>query len=262
MPRPSAGYFNAAGIQVPGVHDVTSRYQDKQGLIHWAYGQGKAGKDLYEPRVLDVGTVVHRMAELDLRGAADPAISKVPFEMLTAREDIDTALRCYAEFRVWRQEHDVRIVAIEESLVSEQYQYGGTPDAVAVIDGQLSLLDLKTAKTVREVFLDQRLAMAAHGALWREHHPGRPVTAHHLLQLPKDGTKFAHHVFDDLATEWEMFRLQLACWRLEAHQREAAKAAKARLRDRPPTVTESPKRRWEHGLARLTVIPGGLSPAT
>jgi len=33
--------------------------------------------------------------------------------------------------------------------------------------------------------------------------------------LPKDGSRFGHHAFADLSQEWEMFTLQLDCWRIE-----------------------------------------------
>lgn len=275
MPRPRQGYTNAAGDRVPGVHDVTNRYKNPEGLYHYHHQRGLAGEPFYSRKALDVGTVVHAMAELDLRGAADRQISRLPFEQLSARDDIDAALRCYAEFRAWRREHDVEVIALEQSMVSERHQFGGTPDTIAFVDGVVALIDLKTAKTTREAYLDQRVAMAAHGALWEERHPDRPVAAFHLLQLPKDGTAFAHQVFADLSTEWQMFLLQRDLLALEERQREAVRLARlAATTGRPPTLGESPKRRWERDLAeqraealaqpRLAVIAGGrrTAPAT
>jgi hypothetical protein len=186
------------------------------GLMNWAYSQGKKGVPLYSRDALDIGTAVHRMAELDLRGASPREIERIPFETLQAPEHIDKAHQAFRQFQDWRKQHDVRAISLEESLVSEAYQYGGTLDVVALIDGCRCLLDFKTSKSIGEVYLDQRLAMAAHGNLWREKYPDLPLDGgYHLIMLPKDGSKFGHHAFADLSTEWEMFTLQLECWRIE-----------------------------------------------
>jgi hypothetical protein len=215
MPRPKNGYQNAAGQPVPGVHDITGRFADKNGLINWAYSQGMKGVPLYEKGTLDIGTVVHQMAELDLRGAPQRDVERVPHEMLSTPADIDKAFQAFGAFQQWRKEHDVRVIAFEEALVFERWQYGGTLDCIAWVDGVRSLIDFKTCKTAKQVYLEQRLVMAAHGALWREHHPDLPIAAYHLVNLPKDGSRPGHHSFADLALEFEMFTLQLDCWKIE-----------------------------------------------
>ena len=65
MPRPTSGYLNKAGEKVPGTNDITGRYGDKSALLHWAHKQGKAGLSLYDRSALDIGSAVHKMAELD-----------------------------------------------------------------------------------------------------------------------------------------------------------------------------------------------------
>lgn len=215
MPRPANGYVNAAGEKIPGVHDITGRYADKGGLINWAYSQGKKGVPLYEKGTLDIGTVIHHMAELDLRGASKRGIEAEPFQMLSAPGDIDKAVQAFRAFQAWRGVHDVRGVAFEEALVSEEFQYGGTFDCIAWVDGVRSLIDFKTCKTAGQVYLEQRVVMAAHGNLWHEAHPEMPLRAYHLINLPKDGSEHRHFAFADLSPEWEMFTLQLDCWRIE-----------------------------------------------
>jgi hypothetical protein len=59
----------------------------------------------------------------------------------------------------------VQPIALEQPLVSETHQYGGTPDCVAIIDGKVALVELKTSV---KPFADHLVAMAAHGALWNE----------------------------------------------------------------------------------------------
>jgi hypothetical protein len=239
MPRPKSGYFNAAGQPIPGTHDITGRYKEMGGLMNWAYSQGKKGVPLYQRDALDIGTAVHRMAELDLRGIPEREIERVPYETLQASVDIDKAWMAFRQFRDWRKEHEVRAIAFEESLVSEIHQYGGTLDVIALIDGARGLLDFKTSKTAGDIYLDQRLVMAAHGNLWREKHPELPLPGgYHLISLPKDGSKFGHHAFADLSPEWEMFTLQLDCWRIE-------KGGARKRAVKPATVVPAPKVRLE-----------------
>lgn len=215
MPRPKDGYKNAADQPIPGTHDITGRYKEMGGLMNWAYSQGKKGVPLYG-REFDIGTAVHRMAELDLRGANPCEIERIPFETLQAAEHIDMAHQAFGQFRDWRKQHDVRAVSLEESIVSERWQYGGTLDHVLRIDGVRGLFDLKTCKTAGQVYLEQRIVLSAHGNLWREKHPDLPLDGgYHLIMLPKDGSKFGHHAFADLSPEWQMFTLQLDCWRIE-----------------------------------------------
>jgi hypothetical protein len=244
MPRPKNGYVNAAGQPIPGTHDITGRYKEMGGLMNWAYSQGKKGVPLYQRDALDIGTAVHRMAELDLRGATEREIERVPYEMLQASIDIDKAWMAFRQFRDWRKEHEVRAIAFEESLVSEVHQYGGTIDIVALIDGTRGLLDFKTSKTARDIYLDQRLVMAAHGNLWTECHPELPlVGGYHLITLPKDGSKFGHHAFANLCPEWAMFTLQLDCWRIE-------KGLTRKRTVRPATVVSASKARLAAEMPR------------
>lgn len=256
MPRPEGGYRNAAGDKVPGVHDITGRYKDPHGLYYHNWQQGRAGLPYNDRTAADIGTAVHRMVELDLRRAPEAEVAGVPQQMLQANDDIDTAHQCHAEWRRWRADHDVRVVLLEEPIVSERFQYGGTPDLVAVVDGALALLDVKTAKTASEVWRDQRLAMSAHHRLVMEARPDLEIKGFHLLQLPKDGGAAAHHMFPDLAEEWDMFWLQLECLKIE--RRQAKRQAEARAAQR---AEERAARKAVEAAAKAALRPQTVMPA-
>src|SRR5258708_39725285 len=117
------------------------------GLMNWAYSQGQKGVPLYQRDALDIGTAVHRMAELDLRGIPEREIERVPYETLQASVDIDKAWMAFRQFRDWRKEHEVRAIAFEKSLVSEIHQYGGTPHPTALAARPPRPLGLQTHKT-------------------------------------------------------------------------------------------------------------------
>lgn len=212
MPRPKNGYTNAAGQPIPGTHDPISRYMDQTALKIWAHKQGLAGRSLYERSAIDIGSAVHGMAELDLKGRPDREIEAYAHEVLTVPDQLRKAFTSFEAFRRWREQCHVRAIAQEVALVSEMYQYGGTPDTIAMIDGGLGLIDFKTSP---KPYPDHLVALAAHGQLWDENHPSERLSSYHLLCLPKDGSAFKHHAYADLSQQWELFQLWLDAYRLE-----------------------------------------------
>jgi hypothetical protein len=249
MPRPKNGYVNAAGESIPGVHDPISRYMDQTALKHWAYKQGLAGRPLYERSAIDIGSAVHGMAELDLKGRPDREIEAYAHEALTAPDHLRKAFTAFEAFRRWREQCHVRAIAQEVPLVSETHQYGGTPDTIAMINGGLGLLDFKTSA---KPYAENLVALAAHGRLWEENHPDQPLTAgYHLICLPKDGSDFGHHAYADLSAQWELFQLWLAAYRVEKACPSPAKAQAARPKPAAPEAKpETPKPRKASVRAR------------
>lgn len=222
MPRPKSGYANAAGQSVPGTTDITGRFGDKQALLHWAHKQGQAGLPLYQRSALDIGSAVHKMCELDLMGAADREIETTLYTYLSAPNHLQMAHASFRAFREWRQQCRVRPLAQEVSIVSERYQYGGTPDLIAIINNGIGIVDFKTGKGA---YPEMRVALAAHANLWNEANPRQSIDTHHLIILPKDGGAFQHHAFDNLANEWELFKLYREAYRLDKATQKPAPAA-------------------------------------
>jgi hypothetical protein len=173
MPRPKNGYVNAAGQPIPGTHDPISRFMDQTALKIWAHKQGLAGRSLYERSAIDIGSTVHGMAELDLKGRPDREIEAYAHEVLTVPDQLRKAFTSFEAFRNWREQCHVRAIAQECPLVSETYQYGGTPDTIAIINGGLGLLDFKTSP---KPYRDHLVALAAHGKLWDENNPQHPLS--------------------------------------------------------------------------------------
>lgn len=224
MPRPSNGYSNAAGQTVPGTNDVVGRFSDKTALMMWAYNQGKAGKPRFERAALDIGSAVHKMAELDLLGAQDREIEKTLYDYLSAPNHLEMAHASFRAFREWRKQCDVRPIEHEVSLVSEPLQYGGTPDLIAIIKNRVGIIDFKTSTGGKGPYPDQKVALRAHANLWNEHNPPKfQIMSYHLVILPKDGAGFKHCEFDELDREWELFKLYRQAYDLEKGSQEKAK---------------------------------------
>ena len=87
-------------------------------------------------------------------------------------------------------------------VISEEYQYGGTLDKVAVIDGVLSIMDFKSSSGI---FPEHRIQIAAYGHSWSEMHPDRSIQGFHILQLDKDDGSFHHHFYRELDNAFKVF---------------------------------------------------------
>lgn len=198
MARPKGGYRNSAGLQIPGTTDITNRFMSAEGLKWWAFKRGKEGHaKLHDDSVLDIGTAVHTMAELDMRGDTDASIRFYLEATLRDPEDRGRAQTAFAAFRAWRSEFAVTAYKQEISLVSEKLQYGGTIDTVANVRNGLAIVDFKTSAKA-EVYANQVQQLAAYGILWNETHPTEPLTAgYHLIVLPKDGSKPLHREWSE-----------------------------------------------------------------
>jgi hypothetical protein len=210
------------------------------------------------------------MAEPDLKGRPPREIDAKVHELLREPADVARAWLAFNAFVQWREQLNVQSMAHEVTLVSEAYQYGGTPDCIAYVGGRVGLLDFKTCNKVpKEPYAEQLMVMAAHAALWNEAYPQRPVAECHIIYLPKDGGAPAHHAYADLAPKFAEFRHLLAAFAAtngtprpaDARDAEIARlkaevAAAAAKSKRPRTVRPTPKERLKGPLTTpLPFVP-------
>ena len=114
----------------------------------------------------------------------------------------------------------LEIVAQEMQLVSEQYRFGGTPDAIGMIRGELCLVDWKTSNGI---YSDYLLQIAAYRLLWEENHPDQPLNGgFHLCRFSKEHGDFAHHYFRELDDARKMFIHLRAAYEFDATLKKRA----------------------------------------
>ena len=135
-------YKTTDGQRVPGVTTITGQL-DKPALVHWAWKLGKKGIDYKKFRddKADIGTLAHALCIGYLLK------QEVDTSDYTAKQ-IDSAENCLLSFYEWEKGKEIEILFAEEPLVSNKYRYGGTPDIVALIDGILTMPDIKTGKAI------------------------------------------------------------------------------------------------------------------
>lgn len=217
MPTPREGYFTADGTRVPGVTTVIGQIGWNKGqLMWWAWNEGKEGRNFRDTsqKAADVGTIAHAMVEAELHGEPfDPS----PFDPSL----VPLALPSLEAFKKWADQVELKVVATEQQLVSEDYGFGGTPDAIGVVSGDLHLLDFKTSKAV---YADYLLQLAAYKRLWNENRPERLLAdGAFLLRIGKDGG-FAYHFYTQqtLDRAWDAFVHALGLYRLHKVLKDAA----------------------------------------
>jgi len=203
---PTIAYKTKNGTRVKGATTIKGNNVGwgKGPLMWWANDRGLEGQTLQEAyKTATVpGTLAHLLIESFLRGV------QVDLGLYEAG-DIDKAKIAFNNFLRWTKQFKFQPAAIEPNLVSESLMFGGTPDVIALVLGELAIVDWKTGKIYEDVLLQ----LVAYKHLWEENHPDQPLTGgFHVLQIPKneDVPAFTHRYWATLPSEaWEAFECAL-----------------------------------------------------
>jgi hypothetical protein len=202
---PTIPYKNKAGQKVKGVTTIIGNNLGwgTRGLMYWSWNCGMHQiqyKDMAK-NAADSGTLCHYLC-------TDFYLQNLPLDenyVGTFTEDQQTkAWQGLESFKAWFVNNRFTIYRAEVNLVSEEFQYGLTPDCIVKTDsGELALVDLKTGKGPYESMLIQ-LAAYKHG--WDENFPAEPLTqGFHLLRIGKEDASFHHHYWAELPGAWDAF---------------------------------------------------------
>lgn len=194
---PAIIYKNSLGKRVPSVTTVLSQWGIKtEPLKWWAYKMGQEGKDLREKPEANIGTIAHYLIDCDIKNK-EPDLSQYPMEL------IEPARKCFISFQEWKSRHNFKPIESEISLVSEIYQFGGTLDCIALIDGRLSIPDWKTGQ---EIYEDHVLQVVAYQMLWDENFPKDKINGgYHILRIGKEIVSFDYKWFQEFPDAWTAF---------------------------------------------------------
>lgn len=170
----------------------------------------------------DLGTSVHRLAEQINRGV-EPIVSadEAPF--------VHAYLKFVSDYRP-------RFLAVEEMICSLRFDYCGTLDGLAVIDGEPWLIDIKTGKSL---YAETALQLSAYGAASFIGRSGTArrfrlprVTRYGVIHVRPEGARLVEY----LCTR-ETFMAFIEARRLYAWRKGAAKSVIG--------ATVEPKRRTD-----------------
>jgi len=175
----------------------------KGALIGWTRKHCLNGEDSMKllKEAGRIGTLAHIMIEEFIKGGV------VKLDDYTPNE-ISQAKTAYYAFYNWIANNNVEFHETELKLVSEQYQFGGTFDAICEVNGKLVICDWKTSTGVYDEFLIQ---LGAYRQLIQENLDYK-IKGAILLKLDKEekGVYEEHHYkIKDLNWGWKMFKLLL-----------------------------------------------------
>ncbi len=204
---PTIPYKNVFGERVKGTTTIIGNNcaWGSRGLMYWHWQQGFAGieyKDIFKQTKADIGTAGHGLiTDYHLKGKDTPT----EWPGLTA-DEFALALQALDSFKKWQRNMRFEPYATEINMVSEEYQYGLTPDIIGRFPDGLALVDLKTGNSIYDSHI---LQMAAYFHGWHEIHPDEPLTEGvHVLRIGKESANFTHHWWAALPPEaWEAFTL-------------------------------------------------------
>lgn len=191
-------YRTKSGIIVPGVTTILNLL-NKPALVPWAWKLGMQGIDYRKAtqQAADIGTIAHYLVECFLTK------QKADLDNFTLR-DIQQAQIAFSNFESWWHTHKLKVIGVENQLVSEKYRYGGTIDCVAqqLTTKRILLIDVKTSKAIYD---EMRYQLAAYWHMWDEINPDKPIDEAYIIRLDKVNGSISFHALGDLSQEFEIY---------------------------------------------------------
>jgi len=195
------------GKRLPGVTTVTG-VLNKPGLLDWASDCGKRNVEWRDEleSAGDRGTLAHTIIENYLLG------KKTSYKDYTDIEKIH-AKNSFKSFKKWHKAHNIDVIFVEQQLVSEEYQYGGTFDLYVSYPDEnvFELIDIKTSKGI---YPDHYYQVSAYKQLLVEN--GHIVDRCRILHLPID-TSDKYYEYTDI--NYGDFNVFLSCLSIYRNRR-------------------------------------------
>ena len=188
-------YYGKDGELLVGV-TTALQILAKPSLIAWAWNCGLKGEDfrLVRDKAGDVGTITHLMITCELQNV-------IPELKEYSQADIDSATLCLNSFHEWRKSHTLEAIHVEKQLASNIYKYGGTPDFLGYVNGELELIDFKTSSGIWNDYFYQ---ISAYRQL--EIEQGYKVEKARILRFSKgDNVEFEDRLITSFASEFQLF---------------------------------------------------------
>lgn len=233
-------YYELDGKKLTGVTTVIDGTSSKQNLIQWAANMAvdyvrenvayaipgpDGGFWAIKPSTVEEAKTAHTRKR-------DKAATKGTDTHALVEEYILKMIRDYGgktyvastndaiyPFTLWAAENVDRFLAAEQRLYSETHGFAGTCDFVAIIDGKLTIGDLKTFPKMWSA--DAFIQMGAYSIAWEELTGEKPAQSVVVKMCdPKDerikkygGKPFAVYPRYALAEDEEMFLTRLKMYR-------------------------------------------------
>jgi len=159
----------------------------------------------YVDEAASVGTLAHALI---IDGLGGPAVRLGDF----TADQLTRARYGVTVFEDWRKRHDLKPLLLEEPIVSDEYRYGGTIDIVGELDGEVTLLDLKTSSGIYDEHIFQV------GAYWKLLDQKIKISGARILRIGRtEGELMDEKVLSgtQVLNAWRVFEHCLQIYRLK-----------------------------------------------
>jgi len=141
------GFWYPRVTKIVDIKSKPALYRFYANMENFAAGESVKRKSATE------GTAIHNVVEKILTG-----------EKPDVPTSIEPSIKAFLEFIIEKNIH-VDPAFVEKRVVNYEERYAGTLDAVALIDGKLGILDIKTSQ---EIYRDYNLQTSAYMAAMKE----------------------------------------------------------------------------------------------
>ncbi len=139
----------------------------------------------------NIGSDVHKWIELHIRSKMDNGHLFVEYP-----DDVKVPMQNFHKWLDWAESRDIEWLGSEKKIYSKLWNYAGTIDALAKINGELYVIDFKTsAKIYKEYYLQvYGYAQAVHEMVNDDSNKHYPKGM--IVRLDKDESKFQEVAFE------------------------------------------------------------------
>jgi hypothetical protein len=205
--EPHITYKNAKEQKIVGVTTALNELA-KPALIMWAYNKGLNNENLYEKdESANAGTVVHARILGQFLGYE---IDKYNI----SQEVWDWTENSIQSFNEYIKGKKIEVILAETPLVSEKFQYGGTLDLLAKVDGVCELWDYKTGSGIYDTHIYQLSALRQLVIENGFEAPERVVPIN-IPKGPDDSFAIQSICADNLEDEFKLFLHCVEIWNLK-----------------------------------------------
>lgn len=187
--------------------------------MYWANQGGLEGKklqDMYDTATVP-GTIAHYLIECHLKKITPVMKAEWPADAIQA------AMTAFEMFLTWCEQFKFRVIAVEPHLVSEKWQFGGTPDLIAEVMDDRSIVDWKTGKFGQ--YAEHWIQPEVYRVLAEENGYG-PIARFDCLRIRKDvntpGFDHIYRRFPFAPEVWGVFERLLYIQRAEKFLKQLA----------------------------------------
>ena len=237
-PQKHTYYVN--GKVVYGVSSI-SDILDKPALINWAVNKAldylrsiwKAGESYDELEINNfletaknvhgdksnqaktIGKMVHEWIEKYIKSK----ISNTPLPELPINEQLKNSVSAFLE---WEKANNIEWKESEKKIYSKKYEYAGTLDAEALVNGELAIIDFKTSNGIFDSYMLQVSAYLNA----RKEETGQDYKKCFIVRIGKDGELEIREVkIEDVERSFKAFLgcLEVYKWKMDNITNKEAK---------------------------------------